>query len=373
MPNFDPLTKLYIELTTFCNLDCQMCVRRAWREPFGHMPLATFEGLLGQIRQLPNTPILHLSGYGEPMIHPHFLEIVGQAKALGAQVEVTTNGTLLNARMAEALVELGLDRLVVSIDAVSPEQYEDIRVHASFQQVIKNLRHLRRLKLRHKGRHGHPRVGLAFVAMKRNAADLARLPWLTTHVGAQEIQVSNIVPHTPEMEDEILYEHTLKACAFRASKWVANMSLPKFDLNGHTLEPLRQVFDSTVSLSWLDINLNTRNDYCRFAQEGYAVIRWDGQVSPCLPLLHDHPMYLLGRRKNVTHYALGNINQQSLAEIWTSPEYVNFRAKLRQFPFSPCTTCGGCERFPANYEDCTLNTFPTCGGCLWAQGLVQCP
>jgi MoaA/NifB/PqqE/SkfB family radical SAM enzyme len=256
---------------------------------------------------------------------------------------------------------------------VTPEQYEDIRVHSSFQQVIENLRNLHRLKLRRKGRRGTPRIGLAFVAMKRNAADLAKLPWLTAHVGAQEILVSNLVPHTPEMEREILYERSLKACAFRASRWVPNMNLPKFDLNGHTLEPLRQVFDSTVSLSWLDLSLSGRNDYCRFAQEGYAAIRWDGQVSPCLPLLHDHPVYILGRRKDVTHYAMGNINEQPLGEIWASPEYANFRAKLRQFPFSPCTTCGGCERFPANFEDCTLNTFPTCGGCLWAQGFVQCP
>jgi MoaA/NifB/PqqE/SkfB family radical SAM enzyme len=337
------------------------------------MPLVTFESLINQIRQLPALPIIHLSGYGEPLIHPHFVEMVRQAKAAGAQVELTTNGTLLNTDMAAALVELNLDRLVVSIDAVTPEQYEDIRVHSSFQQVIENLRNLHRLKLRRKGRRGTPRIGLAFVAMKRNAADLAKLPWLTAHVGAQEILVSNLVPHTPEMEREILYERSLKACAFRASRWVPNMNLPKFDLNGHTLEPLRQVFDSTVSLSWLDLSLSGRNDYCRFAQEGYAAIRWDGQVSPCLPLLHDHPVYILGRRKDVTHYAMGNINEQPLGEIWASPEYANFRAKLRQFPFSPCTTCGGCERFPANFEDCTLNTFPTCGGCLWAQGFVQCP
>jgi len=36
-------------------------------------------------------------------------------------------------------------------------------------------------------------------------------------------------------------------------------------------------------------------------------------------------------------------------------------------------TCGGCERFAGNFVDCTENTFPTCGGCLWAQGFVQCP
>lgn len=369
----DPLTKLYVEITTACNLDCQMCVRRSWREPIGHMPLALFSNLMEQISQLAAPPTIHLSGYGEPMSHPDFLEIVRRARATGAPVEMTTNGTLLNQKTARRLIDLELDRLVVSIDSATPEQYEDIRVKSSFKQVIENLRYLRRLKLRLKGRHGPPRVGIAFVAMKSNVAELPKLPWLATYIGAGEILISNVVPHLPEMEREILYERSLRSAAYRPSRWVPNMSLPKFDLNTDTLAPVSQVFNSTVSLNLLDVSLSTRNDYCRFAQAGYAAIRWDGEVSPCLPLLHDHPMYLLGRRKNVTRYALGNINNQPFDQIWESPEFTEFRAKLRRFPFSPCSTCGGCERFPATYEDCTGNDFPTCGGCLWAQGFVQCP
>ena len=34
----DQLTKLYVEITTACNLDCIMCIRRAWHEPVGTMP-----------------------------------------------------------------------------------------------------------------------------------------------------------------------------------------------------------------------------------------------------------------------------------------------------------------------------------------------
>ena len=307
------------------------------------------------------------------MCHPGFLEMVRLAKAAGAQVEVTTNGTLLDARMSDALLDVGLDRLIVSIDGVEQETYGALRTNGDLGKVIANLRHLYRSKLRRGGRHSHPRVGISFVAMKRNVAELGALPRLATWVGAWDIQVSNLVPHTPEMEQEILYKRSLAACAFRASRWVADISLPKLDMNTDTVEPLRRVFSSTSSISLLDASLSGRNDYCRFAMEGYAAVRWDGHVSPCLPLLHDHPMYLLGRRKDVTHYVLGDINHQSLRDIWNSGDYVWFRDRLRQFPFSPCTTCGGCERFVTNLADCSDNTYPVCGGCLWAQGFVQCP
>ena len=373
MNRTDPLTKLYVEITTACNLDCQMCIRRAWQEPLGDMPLAGFEELMSQLSRWPSPPIIHLSGYGEPMVHPEFLEIVRLAKATGAQLELTTNGMLLSPDKVAVMIDLDLDRLTVSIDAVGAEEFGDIRVRGSLDQVLENLYHLRRIKLRRRGRHGKPEIGIAFVAMKRNIGDLPKLPRLATRLGATRISVSNLIPHTAELEQEILYERSLRACAFRASRWVPDLSLPKFDLNGRTLAPLQDTFDSTASLSLLDASLSGRNDFCRFAQAGYAAVRWDGQVSPCLELMHDHPVYLRGRRKNVFHYALGNVYDRPLPQIWESPEFVSFRTKLRRFSFSPCTTCGGCERFGANYEDCTGNSFPTCGGCLWAQGFVQCP
>lgn len=368
----DALTKVYIEVTTACNLDCVMCVRRVWHEPAGAMPRRTFAALMEQIAALPTPPTLHLSGYGEPMTHPHFLDLVRMAKATGAKVEVTSNGTLLDHEMAAALMDLDLDRLVVSVDGVTATRYEQIRERGSFQRVIDNLRELKRMRLRRHGRHGNPQLALAFVAMQENIGDLPLLPALAIQVGAWEVLVSNVVPHSAEMEKQILYRAALNAVAYRASRWAPALSLPKMDIEERTLEPLHGVFTSTAGIRLLDSDLSARSDYCRFAQEGFAAIRWDGEVSPCLSLMHDHPEYIHGRRKDITHASMGNINATPPAEIWTGEPFAQFRGRLRDFGFSPCSTCGGCERFPFNYEDCSGNGFPTCGACLWAQGFVQC-
>lgn len=369
----DQLNKVYVEVTTGCNLNCRMCVRHAWRDVHGSMRADTFRALIEQLKALPHMPVIHFGGYGEPMSHPDFMEFVALAKAAGASVEVTTNGTLLNRIIASALIDLDLDRLYVSVDSVSPAGYEDIRVGSNYDRVIANLRELWRLKLRRGNKHSNPQVGLAFVAMRRNIDDLSRLPQLATYVGAWDIKVSNVVPHTPEMESEALYHRSLRAPTYRASNQVPNLSLPKLDMDEHTLEPVRQTFNSRSSISLLDVSLSGRDNYCQFAQKGYAAVRWDGELSPCLPLLHDHPEYLLGRRKDVTHYTVGNITEEPIGALWASDEYVQYRERLRAFPFSPCTTCGGCELFAGNLIDCQEETFPTCGGCLWAQGFIQCP
>jgi len=372
----DRLTKVYVELTTACNLDCLMCVRRTWKnETFGPMSWEVYQSLIEQLAEFDPPPTVHFGGYGEPLTYPHFLKAIELAKSIGSRVEMTTNGTLLTAELAGRLIDLGVDKINVSIDGVSEDVYDEIRVGSDYGQVIGNFVELYRQKLSRLGRgvFHKPQVAIAFVAMKRNVADLARLPQLAHLIGASEIKVSNVVPYYPELEGEMLYDRAMYSLAFRASDHIPNMSLPKMNFDETTSPALAAVFDSTVSISWLQSSLDAYTNYCEFMQRGYTVIRRDGTVAPCLELMRDHPVYLLGKPQQITHYTLGDIKENTLREIWTSEEYTAFREKVRSFPYSPCLTCGGCEWFEANQEDCRSNTFPVCGRCPWAQGFVQCP
>jgi len=66
--------------------------------------------------------------------------MVRAAKALPARVELITNGTLLDAATARALIDVGLDRLWVSIDGAQPESFADIRLGAELPHVVENPR-----------------------------------------------------------------------------------------------------------------------------------------------------------------------------------------------------------------------------------------
>lgn len=361
------LARIYIEPTTLCNLRCRMCMRDTWNEPVGHMDAATFRRVLDGVRALPYPPTVFFCGYGEPFAHPEFLDMVRMAKGLGIPVEAITNGVLLDEERALALIEAGLDMLWVSIDGASPECYADVRPQGDLARVIGNLERLR--ALRRQRRAASPQVGIAFVAMKRNLADFSGVLRLEERVGARRFLVTNVYPHTPELLQETLYARSLNDTLWSRS----TIQLARMDLDRDTawiLEPYMKGYHGP-RLEGLEILWPA--DACPFVTRGSACVRWDGQVSPCLPLMHEHTSYLGDRLRSNAAFSVGSVLDRSLPELWASPEYVALRQRLEDFDFPSCTSCNACDMAGDNQEDCFGDTPPRCGGCLWAQGFIQCP
>ena len=373
------LSKVYVEPTNRCNLECRTCIRNIWEEPLGEMSSATFARIVEGLRSFSPPPAVFLGGIGEPLSHPHIVEMVAQAKALGSSVELITNGTLLTKDLSEQLIEAGLDFLWVSLDGATPESYADVRLGAALPEVLANLTGFREARWAKcfssffVDYHLKPQIGIVFVAMKRNIADLPNVLRLGNRLGSHRFLVTNVLPYTAEMYDEILYSRALDDVIYMPSRWGHSLELPKIDINAMTHEVLYQIMLSGHPLSFAGAILGEGNDRCPFIEKGALAIRWDGDVSPCLPLLHDHRTFLYRYERSLRRYEVGNVTRQSLYDLWNLPEYLSFRDRIQKFDFSPCTFCGGCELLEKNEEDCFGNPFPTCGGCLWAQGVIQCP
>jgi len=195
------------------------------------------------------------------------------------------------------------------------------------------------------------------VALKRNVAELPDLLRLAGRLGANRAIITNVLPHTPEMVAEALYSRD------------GAESLPV---------PTGWAVLSDDWLLWGTMELPRMNwgaeRQCRFVTSNALVVGWDGGVSPCYALAHSYPYYIFGRRKEVTRYTLGNVNQATLAEIWTSEDYVRFRAEVRRFHFPSCVDCDlrdTCDIAEAN-EGC-WGWCPSCADCLWAQDIIRCP
>lgn len=127
LPRLPDLQKVYVEPTTTCNLCCRTCIRNVWQDPEAHMEMAVFEQLVEQLGVFPEMRRVIFSGLGEPMSHPHFVDMVRLVRARGIAVTVGSNGVLMDRALARELVQLGVDRLVLSLDGVRPETYSGVR------------------------------------------------------------------------------------------------------------------------------------------------------------------------------------------------------------------------------------------------------
>jgi tungsten cofactor oxidoreducase radical SAM maturase len=345
---------LYVEPTTACNLHCRICVRNVWEDPAAYMDVEVFQKLVEQTATLPELQRIVFSGLGEPLVHPHFLEMVRLARERGLAVTVGTNGLLLDKAASRALVELGVDRLVVSLDGVKPETYAGVR-GVEIAQVLENIRGLNEAK--RKLASLSPALGIEFVALRSNVAELSRLTGLASRLGAARVLVSNVLAYTDEMRAQVLYGYEPR---------------PPFGAGGWPVKADAWVMWGTLDLPRMHWGAEQR---CRFVQDRSAVIGWDGGVSPCYALSHTYSYLAIdGRRKQVARYVLGNITQCSLLDIWTAEDYCRFRNEVRDFRFPSCPDCDlreTCDLREQNQGCWGWN--PSCADCLWAQDIVRCP
>jgi MoaA/NifB/PqqE/SkfB family radical SAM enzyme len=373
-PSIHDLKRVYVEVTNRCNLNCSTCMRNVWDTAYGYMSSETFEHILSSLESASERPELFLGGYGEPLSHPKILNLIEQAKSRGFRVSMITNGVLLTEAVASRLIDLKLDMLWVSLDGASAECYADVRMGDMLPVVLSNLVHLRSLKYQQFGLsiwNGYPKLGIAFVAMKRNIHDLGEVIRMGARLGASEFSVSNVLAHDEALLAENLYTRSLDMIAGQEIR--PTIHVPQMDVEPSTLKALGEVMRDLNQLELTGSFLNRNVDQCPFLERGSLAVRWDGKVSPCLPLLYTHEHYLGDRMRRSRESFVGDVCEKDLLKIWNDSEYRTLRKRLQDFDFSPCAVCNSCEMALENREDCFGNTQPTCGGCLWAQGLIRCP
>lgn len=365
--------KLYIEATSLCNLNCAMCFRKTWiNEKYGNIITRTVLSVFDEPMFLKNTKTVFFGGQGEPLIHPDIMLMISEAKKRGKEVQLITNGTSLNKTVSEKLVELGADEIWVSIDSFDPEGYGKIQVGSSFGQVVKNIEDF---NVARKG--SGTKLGLTFVVMKSNILQLTAFERFADYIQADDVNISNMIPNTPQMEEETLAYQTILEDYIHPFYYdedetvVAMFRMTEKDLVENP--GIEKLLDENRTLLWRGKPLLRKENTCKFINEGECFIRWDGEVMPCMALLHSAKTCLYRTERTIMSHTFGNVNRQSFSEIWNSKEYSRFRTLVSAFNYAPCTTCGGCVSVEKDEEDCITSEGPVCGACLWGQGIAKCP
>lgn len=353
-PRLPNARKLYIEVTTACNLSCHTCMRNVWSDPVESMKMSTFERIIDSLPGLPELERVVFTSFGEPLVHPRLLDMIAAIRQRGLAVSLGSNGLLLKPDVLSELVRLGVDRLVVSVDGVKPETYDRIR-GAALAQVLDNIRALNEIKARQGSLT--PALGIEFVLLKSNAEELAGLTQLAMHLKAARVLVSNVLPYTEEMRSQVLYGHQPQQ---------------PFLSGGFPVHLDAWVTWGTIELPHMHWGAERR---CRFVNDRSIVVSWDGGVTPCYALSHNYQYYAIdGVKKTVSRLLFGNVNEQPLADIWMSEDYTRFRSEVLAFHFPSCPDCDlreTCDLRERN-EGC-WGWNPSCADCLWAQDIIRCP
>ncbi len=353
-PRLPDIRKLYIEPTTFCNLKCRTCIRNVWGDPIEHMEMTTFQKIVDSLPELPQLERVVFTSFGEPLTHPHILDMIAAIRKFNIAVTIGTNGLMLTDKIARELIKLGVDRVMVSMDGGKPETYENIR-GAMLAKVISHIQQLNQAKMELGTLY--PAVGIEFVALKSNIAELQDVKNIAAKLNVSRLLISHVLPYTEEMRAEMLYSYQ-PADPYKATGW--------------PLQAGAWVIWGIEEIPRMYWGAERR---CRFINDHAIVVGWDGAISPCYALSHNYSYYAIdGRKKNVTRYILGNVNQHSLADIWQSEEYVRFRSEVKGFRFPSCPNCDlreTCDLRERN-EGC-WGWNPSCADCLWAQDIVRCP
>jgi len=307
-------TALQIEVTTSCNLQCTMCEHTFMQKMGGHLKFSEFKKL---IDQNPNIQVINLTGIGEALLNPEFIQMIKYAKQKGVYVWFNDNFTLMNKEKAEKMIELGADYIIMSLDGATKKTYEKIRVGAKFDTVINNFKQLRELR---DGKNlSTPKLGINSVVLKENVHEIEDMVKLSKELKAENLMFISIVMSTN----------------------TGKLSL--FGVDSKKIKPLVEKAKETAKelgvnvFSWPAIEFNkTQKNACIYPWVN-PYIGFNGDVIPCcfIPQMANARM----EKENI----MGNVLEQSLNEIWNGKKYVEFRKKMKSD--NPPKACKTCSKF----------------------------
>lgn len=163
-----------IETINACNARCTMCTIEDWEKGKALvMTDALFAKLVADVAEHAGwVDTVCLNRDGEPTLDKKIAPRVKAMKDAGVKkVTFATNGELLTPELTERLLDAGLDDVMISIDGITKETFEKIRVRLTYETVVANALAFLRLRNERKSRTS---VRVRMVIVDENKHELAR-------------------------------------------------------------------------------------------------------------------------------------------------------------------------------------------------------
>jgi hypothetical protein len=160
---------IMIENTNCCNARCVMCPRETLTRKSGFMPFELFEKIIREISGAKRQPVVHLHGFGEPLLDTSLPDRIRLAKALGIkQTYLVTNASLLCPETAKKIIRAGLDEMKISFYGTDQESYSATMRRLDFNVSLNNIREF--VRIRKDLKKKTPKLILQYLPQEANGA-----------------------------------------------------------------------------------------------------------------------------------------------------------------------------------------------------------
>jgi radical SAM protein with 4Fe4S-binding SPASM domain len=218
---------------------------------------------------------------GEPFLNPQLLEMIKAAKRYRVYTATSTNAHFITQDNAEDVVKSGLDQLIISVDGVSQDVYEQYRVHGDVDKVWRATEAL--VKAKQTLNSSTPKLIFQCLAVKPNEHEIPLVFEKAKTLGVDEVRIKSA-----QLYD---YKH------------------------GNRLMPEKEDYSRYKKNRKGTYELKSPGgNHCWRMWTG-SVVTWDGKVVPCC------------FDKDAAH-AMGELSKDSFTKIWMNPSYQAFRTGI---------------------------------------------
>ena len=250
------------------------------------------------------SPVILFSG-GEPLIRKDILQLIRYAVANGRRAVISTNGTLINKRLAEELKDIGLSYVGISLDGLETIHDAFRGIPGSFARVMNAIENCKSVGLK---------VGLRFTINKRNYQDIPGVFDLVEQHDIPRICFYHLVyagRGTNLMNEDLDHDQTRSVVDFilKRTKQLHDKAMPVevLTVDNHADGPYTylKLLEEDANRAQEDtlklLQMNEGNNSGR----GIGCVSWDGTVHP---------------DQFWRHLSLGNVRNKPFSEIWVDRE-----------------------------------------------------
>ena len=283
-----------------CNLKCVHCYAQSKDIEYKD-ELTTAQGkeLIDDLAQF-GAPVILFSG-GEPTMRKDLPELALYARSKGMRAVISTNGTLIDKKMAKVLKDIGLSYVGVSLDGMKETNDKFRGVKGAFDAALNGMRNCLAEGVK---------VGLRFTINKKNVKDIPAIFDLLEKEKIPRVCFYHLVYSgrgSKMVEDELSHEESRKTLDIIMDRTKAlhekGFPIEVLTVDNHCDGPyvyfrlLKEDPERAKDVFEL-LSMNQGNS----TGIGIGCVSWDGSV-------HADQFW--------RHYSFGNVKERKFSEIWT--------------------------------------------------------